>query len=195
MGVPGCGKTTTFTSIAKSYNLPVFTEPEESLWPEAVKNYKDYPSGGYNLLQWFRSQRVPQWYRADSLRGSTTVLVDTCYDLLLYYYMDRVSMSWLVDKSCPYYWLLKGIAYQDQRTLPKPDCIVFFYLDRKTWLRNLEQRGRVSDRCERMRENFETLQRNMYDAAIQYCKSYGVKLIDYHVGCEDLGLTLREAYI
>lgn len=183
MGVPGCGKTTTFTNLANMYGLPIFTEPEEEYWPEGVLNYKSYPSGSFTMLSWFRSQRVPQWYKAHAIRDASAVLIDSCYDILLNLYIDCPSMSWLINKEDPYYFHLKTLSYADNNQMPRPDCIVFFHIDYQPWLRNLSNRGRDSDKCIFMKHSFYAMQHDMYEATKEYCEDRSVKLVDFSPYC------------
>jgi len=54
------------------------------------------------------------------------VLIDTYYDKLLHYYIDKHCMCWLLAPSDRYFPVMKQIAEIDKDVLPDADIIVFF---------------------------------------------------------------------
>jgi hypothetical protein len=53
------------------------------------------------------------------------VFIDTYYDKLLYYYIDKYCMRWLISPSDLYFEPMKKIAEIDNKVLPDADVIIF----------------------------------------------------------------------
>lgn len=177
MGLPGCGKSSVFSELAAQHGLQVFCEPEEVEWPEAV--HQRDTVGCFTAITWFRSRRVPQLFRADELRRSgSIVLVDSCYDKLLVYYLGSPGMEWLIDPDDPYYDLVYQMAKKDRDYLPDPDVVVAFRLDRETWFEFLRYRGRALDKDPGVLESYPT-QAQFLNAARRYCEESGARLLEF----------------
>lgn len=83
------------------------------------------------MLMWFRSIRIPMLIEAERLsEEGETVLIDTYYDKLLYYYIDKHCMRWLLSPSDRYFSVMKEIAKIDKEVLPDADVIIFFEIDK-----------------------------------------------------------------
>lgn len=177
MGLPACGKSSVFEHLSRLHKITVFHEPEEKDWPAAVTD-RDV-CGRFTAITWFRSQRVPQLFAAKLLRDAgENVLVDSYYDKLIAYYIDRPEMEWLISKDDPYYNLTSEIAKADVKYLPNADVVVFFKLNIDTWRRFLNSRNRRLDRHPQFLESFPSQEYFEY-AADTYCSNTGATLIKY----------------
>ena len=176
VGIPGSGKSTTVKELAKLFNIKhFFVEPEEEKWADAAKDWKTY--GNFSMLMWFRSIRVPMLLEAQKLsEGGEVVFIDTYYDKLLYYYLDKYCMRWLISPSDLYFEPMKRIAEIDKDVLPNADIVVFFEISKKNWLDFLETRHRQTDRDEDFMKNFET-QKFLLEATQKLCAEKGIELI------------------
>jgi hypothetical protein len=84
------------------------------------------------MLMWFRSIRVPMLLEAQRLNEEgEIVFIDTYYDKLLYYYIDKYCMLWLISPSDRYFSVMKQIAEIDKDVLPDADIAVFFEVDKE----------------------------------------------------------------
>jgi len=58
IGIPGSGKSTTVKELASLMKIKhYFLEPEEEKWADATKDWETF--GGFSMLMWFRSIRIP----------------------------------------------------------------------------------------------------------------------------------------
>jgi hypothetical protein len=60
-----------------------------------------------------------------------TILIDTYYDKLLHYYIDKFCMRWLLSPSDRYFSVMKEIAAIDKDILPDADIVIFFEVNNK----------------------------------------------------------------
>jgi hypothetical protein len=177
IGLPGCGKSSVFRELGKLHQVPVFHEPEEKEWPDAV--HKREAVGEFTAITWFRSQRVPQLFEADTIRRSGQIaLVDSYYDKLITYYLGKPGMEWLIARSNPYFDLTFRMAEIDRKCLPNADIVVSFELEEKIWRSFLSVRNRELDRHQGLLASFAT-QEHFRDAAARYCGETGSKLITF----------------
>ncbi|CAI2167663.1 18435_t:CDS:1 [Funneliformis geosporum] len=105
-----------------------------------------------------------------------TVFIDTYYDKLLYYYIDKYCMRWLISPSDRYFLVMKQIAEIDKDVLPDADIAVFFEVDKGSWLNALKSRNRSTDNDEEFLKNFET-QKFLLEATKKLCEEKGIQLI------------------
>ena len=176
VGIPGSGKSTTVKELVKLLRIDnFFAEPEEEKWADAAKDWKTY--GTFSMLMWFRSIRVPMLLEAQKLsEEGKTVFIDTYYDKLLYYYLDKYCMRWLISPSDRYFSVMKQIAEIDKDVLPDADIVIFFEINQQTWLEFLKTRNRDTDQDEDFKKNFET-QKFLLEATQKLCAEKGIELI------------------
>ena len=104
------------------------------------------------------------------------VLIDTYYDKLLHYYIDKYCMRWLLSPSDRYFPVMKQIAEIDKDVLPNADIIIFFEVDKENWLNFLKSRNRLTDNDKEFLKNFET-QKFLLEATKRLCEEKGIELI------------------
>lgn len=180
VGIPGSGKSTTVKKLASLMKVRYFVEPEEKKWSDAAKDWKTY--GSFSMLMWFRSIRTPMLIKADELsENGETVLIDTYYDKLLHYYIDKHCMRWLLSPSDRYFPVMKEIAAIDKDILPDANIIVFFEVEKENWLKFLKSRNRITDNEEIFLKNFET-QKFLLEATQKLCEERGIELIIFQKG-------------
>lgn len=177
MGLPGSGKSSVCGSLSRGYNFDVFHEPEEESWPPAVLD-RDV-SGCFSALMWFRSIRVPLYYKAlEHKRRGRVAIVDSYYDKLLNHYIQKEGMEWLIDPKDPYYDLALEVARLDASHLPDADAVIFFEVKYSDWIKQLAWRDRALDRNPKFRESFAT-QDYFLAAAEAYSARTGAHLLRF----------------
>ena len=193
VGIPGSGKSSTVKELANLLNVKYFAEPEEEKWADAAKDWKTY--GSFSMLMWFRSIRVPMLIEAERLsEEGEVVLIDTYYDKLLHYYIDKYCMRWLLSPSDRYFLVMKEIASIDKDVLPDANIIIFFEMDKENWIDFLKNRNRPTDNDEEFLKNFET-QKFLLEATKKLCEEKGIELIIFPRGAssiEDSALKLKK---
>ena len=180
VGIPGSGKSSTVKELANLLGVKYFAEPEEEKWADAAKDWKTY--GSFSMLMWFRSIRVPMLIEAERLsEEGEIVLIDTYYDKLLHYYIDKHCMRWLLSPSDRYFLVMKEIATIDKDVLPDADIIIFFEVNKENWINFLKSRNRPTDNDEEFLKNFET-QKFLLEATKKLCEEKGIELITFSRG-------------
>jgi adenylate kinase family enzyme len=180
VGIPGSGKSTTTKKLASLLKFKYFVEPEENKWADAAKDWKTY--GSFAMLMWFRSIRTPMLIKAEELsENGENVLIDTYYDKLLHYYINKHCMRWLLSPSDRYFPVMKEIAAIDKDVLPDADLIIFFEVEKENWLKFLKSRNRIADNEEEFLKNFET-QKFLLEATKKLCEEKGIELIIFQQG-------------
>jgi len=192
VGIPGSGKSSTVKELANLLGVKYFAEPEEEKWADAAKDWKTY--GSFSMLMWFRSIRVPMLIEAERLsEEGEIVLIDTYYDKLLHYYIDKHCMRCLLSPSDRYFPVMKEIATIDKDILPDADIIIFFEVNKENWINFLKSRNRPTDNDEEFLKNFET-QKFLLEATKKLCEEKGIELITFSRGTasvEDSASTLK----
>lgn len=111
-GIPGAGKSSTTHELSKIIKAKAFIEPEESLWSEIVKNREIY--GLFTGITWFRGVRVKQLFDAEKInKKNENVLLDTYYDKLIYLYLGKPGLNWLISPTDPYFKATEEMANAD----------------------------------------------------------------------------------
>lgn len=175
MGIPGCGKSSVFRCLAKTLDVPVMHEPEESEWTDAV--HERDVCGRVTAVTWFRAMRVPLLYRAAEVRDAGgTVLVDSYYDKLVSHYLAKPGMEWLVEPNDPYYPAIQQLADLDWKLLPNADCVVVFELSISDWKQMLQKRGRRLDAHDGFLQSYPT-QQYFLDASRAYADETGARVV------------------
>lgn len=164
-GLPSSGKSSTAKALARLMEVEVHLEPEESAWPDLVREREI--SGTFTALSWFRTVRVPQLFKADAARkNNQTAIIDSYYDVLIARYLGDDAFEWLVSRQDPYFPAAKAMVDADWETLPKADVIVFLNLDEATWIEFMSRRDRDFDRNAELNKHFE-----MQEKMLQACKA------------------------
>lgn len=116
-------------------------------------------------------------FEADKLRQQgRTVLVDSYFDKLIREYLGKPGMEWLMAPSDAYFKAAELVAELDWRCLPNANVVVFFQLDRDTWLQFIDGRGRELDQQEAFRSSFST-QDYLHESAKKFCDEFGARLV------------------
>jgi deoxyadenosine/deoxycytidine kinase len=175
VGLPGSGKSSITTSLAKLWDADPFLEPEE--WPRAVSE-RDV-CGHFTGLQWFRSARVPLYFAAEQIRrrGGTAIL-DSYYDKLCAHWLGAAGMEWLISPSDAYFSMARKIAELDWRRLPLVDALIVLTVDESTWLKFLNARGRKLDETLTISKTYET-QEYFRSAALKLEAETGTKIVEF----------------
>lgn len=185
VGLPCSGKSSVMQALGQKTGYVTFSEPEEKDWPVAVQNSQDV--GMFTTLMWFRSVRVPMLIQAEKLAQlGEGVIVDSYYDKLMYYYLDKPGMEWLINKHDPYFQVLKEVACIDSRELPNASCLVVFEIEYEDWKYLLRKRNRAfMDNDETfLQKGFHT-QQHFREAAYQSAQLNATKLIPFKQSISD----------
>ncbi|HBP90849.1 MAG TPA: hypothetical protein DD706_24545 [Nitrospiraceae bacterium] len=144
IGIPGSGKSSIVRCLSKQYQISSYNEPEEKDWAKAVEMREK--SGKFTAVSWFRSFRVPQLYQAkgDSELGKVS-MVDSYYDKLLFNYLGKPGLEWLLPLDDPYFALTKEMARLDYEKLPNADILIGLRLTKQVWEEFISRRGRSFD--------------------------------------------------
>lgn len=174
-GLPSSGKSSTALALGEIMSVEALLEPEESAWPELVKNKER--TGDFTALTWFRTARVPQLFHADDVRNSGgTVIVDSYYDILIARYLGKEAFSWLLARGDPYFHVAEAMVREDWANLPKADVLVFLRLDEQCWLEFMERRNRNFDKAAGLAKHFE-MQEIMLSAAEEAASKHNTRLL------------------
>lgn len=191
LGLSGSGKTTVLAELSNITRMRIFSEPEENEWPRAVQNIKKYP---FTALTCFRSERIPQLYDAFELsEEGYDVIFDTYYDKVLYDYLGKPGMEWLLDPEDPYFETALMMTKSDWISLPRATCIVFFYVSYDDWIKLLNKRGRVIDKDPQFLKSYKT-QQLILNAAKKICKEQDINLIIFKQSFSDPKTQAQKLY-
>jgi hypothetical protein len=172
-GLPCAGKSSVMRHLAGKLGGRYFREPEEVRWPEAVLRRE--AMGYFTALTWFRSVRVQNLVNASECRERGEIaVVDSYYDKLIYDYLGKPGVQWLLPTSDPYYSAFESVARLDYERLPKADVLVVFKVTEDDWHRFLETRGRQLDKDSEFLQSYVS-QQYFIDAAQRLEAEQGVK--------------------
>jgi thymidylate kinase len=177
LGLPGAGKSTLARSLADELGAQAFLEPEEDAWPDYVRH--PHPNGDFTRLMWFRTQRVPLYYKA--LRVSTDggiAVLDSYYDKWCEGWLGKPGLEWLISPDDPYFGIALETAKVDRRCLPSADVVILLDISADLWLDQLKERGRMIDRSDPFLASHHT-QSHFMEAAEDRAESDGSVLIRY----------------
>lgn len=83
--------------------------------------------GNFTALMWFRSIRVPLYFKANELKKQGEVgMLDSVYDKLFHLYYNKKGLEWLFNKGDLYYDEMVRIAQKVYDNLPNIDFVIFF---------------------------------------------------------------------
>ncbi|WP_316359380.1 hypothetical protein [Candidatus Neptunichlamydia sp. REUL1] len=175
-GLPASGKSSVMKELGKLLMTEnVFLEPEEKTWPQELINPLTFQS--FNIITWLRAQRVSMLAMGGKLRDhGEVVVVDSYYDKILSFYLGKEDHFWLMKPDNVYFNALKEIAELDTKILPNADYIIFFKVDKNTWVHFLKKRNRINDENLELVEFFEA-QESILDAVKLICHKTGSKMI------------------
>ena len=174
-GLPSSGKSSTAKALGRLIGAEVHLEPEDSAWPELVKERSVV--GAFTALTWFRTIRVPQLFKAADTRNRGKVsIIDSYYDVLVSCYLGDDSFEWLISRNDPYFPVAKKMAQMDWIVLPKSDVLVFLRLDERVWHEFMTRRDRDFDRTAELSKHF-AMQINMEEACRKAAEDHGTRLI------------------
>ena len=190
-GIPGAGKSTTTRVLAEDIGANVFVEPEEDCWPEIVRKREIY--GLFTGITWFRSVRVKQLFDAERInKNHKNVILDTYYDKLIYLYLGKPGLNWLISSEDPYFEATKEMAKADYENLPNADVVIGLKVSEEVWEQFIKNRGRELDKLESFKKECFQLQAYLLNAARQYCHDFGKKYIEIN---QEIGTPKKTALI
>lgn len=144
LGLPGSGKSTLAKALAVNLDGVPFLEPEEEDWPGFVRD--PHPLGDFTRLSWFRSQRVPLYFQANSLsEAGQAAVLDSYYDKWCGGWLGKPGFEWLMEPDDPYLPTALSVAEIDWERLPSADVVIVLEIDEHLWLEQLTRRGRRID--------------------------------------------------
>lgn len=185
VGISGSGKSTLARELAAITNAKLYLEPEEKEWPELVKRSNFY--GEFAAMTSLRNLRVKNLYDAKHSRDEGYVaIVDSYYDKITSYYIDKPGMEWLISPKDPYFEAARIVTDTDTKYLPNADCMIFLDIDIETWQQFLKLRNRDRDNISGFRESFYLYKKYIEDAVIKLSKEQGVKLIKFSPNSDDV---------
>lgn len=174
-GLPSSGKSSTAKALGRLIKAEVHLEPEESAWPELVRERATV--GAFTALTWFRTIRVPQLFKADQTRNSGKLsIIDSYYDVLVNCYLGEQPFEWLISSSDPYFPAAQKMALVDWAELPKADLLIFLRLDEKVWQEFMARRDRDFDRVAELSKHF-AMQLKMEEACRKAAEDHGSRLV------------------
>ncbi len=175
-GLSGSGKTTTAKELALLYPYKCLIEPEESEWPDVIKERESF--GDFTMWMGFRELWLPLQFEAQNLKKQKqTVFLDSYFIKIIGYELDEIGMEWLFPKEDPYYPSFYQICQLDIKHLPDPDCIVLFDISYELWLQLLATRNREWDKTPGFLESYQQTKDAIEHSVQKLCNARNIKLI------------------
>jgi len=172
-GISGSGKSTIACNIAKHFQADAFLEPEADEWPSC---HDDFSS-----LVTIRSIRTALLWKAwETKTRGNIAFVDTYYDKLHYYYLDKSGMEWLIHPKDAYFPIAKQLADLDHKTLPQADLLVWIDVEYEEWINRLTKRNRIQDHKAHFQETYLFQKQHLFDAVTTFAQAYHIPLITIH---------------
>lgn len=177
-GISGSGKSTLASLLSAKLKAQAFLEPEEKDWPQIFKESKIY--GEYSAMTALRNVRAKNLMDAELERQKgQTVIVDSLYDKISFYYLGQEGMEWLIAPEDPYFHAALAMCEADKNELPDPDVVILLDVDENKWIRFLESRKRERDSITGFRENFGCYQKYINQATKALCLERNIPLIEF----------------
>lgn len=187
IGISGSGKSTLSRELGKLINAKTFLEPEEKDWPNEVR--KSYLYGEFSALSSLRNLRIQNLYDADNYRKQGLVtIVDSYYDKITHYYLEKPGMEWLISPKDPYFPVAQMLMKIDEETLPNADCIVFLDIDLEIWKKFITRRNRDRDSIDGFQESVFAYRRYVEDATHILSKKHGIKVIRFRPSMDEISV-------
>lgn len=183
-GISGCGKSSTTKELANLCNSPCYLEPEEHEWPAFIRVKQPY--GEFSSFIVARAIRVNAlWSALDEKNKGNLVFMDSYYDKITGYYLDKPGMEWLISPSDPYFNCAMEVCQLDINLLPDADCIVLIEVGFEDWITMLNSRGRVRDSIDGFRENYIRYKSYVAGAVEQLCEERNIPFIRFEQKISD----------
>ncbi len=178
VGISGSGKSTLTKELALLTRARIFLEPEEKDWPELITRSEIY--GEFSAMSALRNIRVKNLYDALKLRNEGhIVIIDSYYDHITSYYLEKPGMEWLISPRDPYFEAAKLMVDTDAKFLPNVDCLVLLDIDIQTWKSFIKSRNRERDMVPGFQESVFSYRGYIEAAALKLAEERGVKLIRF----------------
>jgi deoxyadenosine/deoxycytidine kinase len=181
IGVPGVGKSTIATALAKQLDAQLFIEPGEESYP--IDHHQPWQNQVAILENWVCETNLKNFEDARRLADAGNIsIADGGIFLVNQELMDSPAYSW-------WYGLIpqeeKNKIYQISRhdwfNAPSPDVLVLFEANTETWLRFLKQRARKTDEdAEKNLNTYLDQQKVMAEAAEKFANSRKINFIKFN---------------
>lgn len=176
--ISGGGKGTLSRALSELCNSRLFLEPEEREWPAFIRTKQPY--GDFASFNYFRSIRVNNLWQAWSLRNEGKLtLVDSYYEKITSFYIDKPGMEWLISPQDPFYDITKKITQLDSDLLPNADCVVHIKVAFAEWNKMLDARNRTRDNIPGFRESYPQYDEYVSLSMKRLQDKYKIKIIPY----------------
>ncbi len=179
IGVPGVGKSTLATALAKHLNANLFIEPGEASWP--IHHDVPWQQQVTVLENWVRETNHKNFQEARSLANAGKYAVADAGLFL-------INRELINAKSAEWYYAhmhederkqLHDLSVADWQHAPCPDVMVLLETDIDTWRRFLAARGRSMDADDQFIQYYPEQQALIAAAARQIANDRGMQLISF----------------
>lgn len=180
IGVPGVGKSTVASELARILNAKVFIEPGEEAYP--INNDQPWQNQVATLENWVCETNLKNFRDARELANSGNITIaDAGIFLVNQELIFEPAYAWWYglipekekNKICQN-------AKSDWLNAPCPDILVLFETDEETWLRFLKQRGRGTDSDENCLRTYLDQQKVMAQAAEKFAHSRKISFVKFN---------------